>query len=242
MAERELRLPGPLKVEQAKAGAAREWHSLLPAGLAEGPDYIILHEDFKGTLDAGLWTTVKDSGATVAATADADGGSVSLTSTATTDADGGSIQSIQEIWSMSSGKQLWMKCKVQFHDADDNDGWVGFSDAFATNPEAVLADDDMCGFLLVEGDATLQCKCEKNGAETKVSSQVDLVDATDVELALHYDGAGTVKFFMDGTKVATITTNIPDDEQLAFGFMSVSGSTSGTFVSKMDYVWICQER
>lgn len=237
----ELRLPGPL-LNEAKSSGSREWHSLLPAGVAESPDYIIQFEDFQGTLDTALWTTVKDSGATVAAAADADGGAVSITSTATTDADGGSIQSIQEIWSMTAGKKLWMKARIQAHDADDNDVWCGFSDAFATNPEAVLADDDMCGFLLVEGDATLQCKCEKNGAETKKSSEIDLADATYVELALHYDGAGSVKYFVNGVKVATITTNIPDDEQLAWSFMSVSGSTSGTFVSKCDYVWICQER
>ena len=73
------------------SGYAAGYKDLREMPMSINPDYFCLEDDFVYELDTG-WTTVKDSGATVAIVADTVGGELGITSAATTDNDGGSVQ------------------------------------------------------------------------------------------------------------------------------------------------------
>ena len=70
----------------------RKWFENLPVD--KNPDYVTYMDDFTGiALDTtNDWTVVKDSSATAALGADAESGTLVLTSQATTDDDGASVQ------------------------------------------------------------------------------------------------------------------------------------------------------
>lgn len=233
---------GPLLGQNKKSGS-REWYSERP--LDNDPDFIHERWDFVKPSDLDTtndWTVVKDTGAAVAVAADEDGGAITLTSAATTDNDGSSIQSVQNVFSLSSGKQVWLEGRLKISDADQMDVYFGFSDTFATNPEAVLTDDDKCGFQIDDGSASILAKSEKNGTETSTDTGKDAVDNTYVTLGLHWDGVSSVKYFVDGERVAAHTTNIPDDLQLAIAVMELSGDATGTKSMTLDYIDVMQER
>ena len=222
-------------------GSSRKWFENLPIGL--NPDYTVLFDDFTGiALDStNDWTVVKDSGAAVAIGADVAGGVITMTSAATTDDDGSSIQG-NEIFALASGRDIWFRANIQSSNADDMDLCAGLTVNFATNPEAMLTAADRIVFQINDGDGSILCKTEKNGTETSTDSGVDAADATNVELAFHVVGTSYVEFFVDGSLVATHTTNLPDDEELTVGVMQLSGSATGTLSATLDYVFAAQTR
>lgn len=200
-------------------------------------DQVILFDDFVGiALDTtNDWTEISDAGASAAIAADAAGGRLALTSAPTTDNDGASIQG-NEIFAVASGRTMWFETTLQCNDADQTDICAGFTVNFATNPEAMLTAADRIVFQIDDGDASILCKTEKSGTETSTDSGVDLEDATDIKLAILVESTGSVKFFINDKLRAAHTTNIPDDENLTVGVMSLSGSASGTRATSVDYV------
>lgn len=218
----------------------------MPMGTLSG-DYVSAFYDFLEVDDdqTNLWTVVKDSGASVGITADTLHGILNLTSAATTDADGASIQQ-NEVWK-AFDKKFWWEAKFSVHDADDIDFFIGLSVNFASNPEACLTAADRVGFQVTEGSANLLCKTEESGNETSTDSGVDVADDTMVTCQMYFDGgaagSGNIYYFVNGAQVAVDSgTEIPDDELMTLSAMSVSGSASGTFVSKIDYIRMVQER
>ena len=206
-------------------------------------DFFVIQDDFLGVaLDStNDWTVVKDGTASAAIVADTVGGELALTSTATTDNDGASIQG-NEVFAVTAGKNIFFQTRVKCNDADQTDICVGLTVNFATNPEAMLTAADRIVFQIDDGDASILCKTEKNGTETSTDSLVDLADDTYVVLAFSVNGTGSVQFFVNGALVATHTTNIPDDENLTVGAMSLSGSATGTRATTLDYIAAAQTR
>jgi hypothetical protein len=206
-------------------------------------DYVTVMDDFTGIALDGTndWTVVKDAGAAVAIVADTVNGEVAITSTATTDDDGGSIQG-NEIFAVQTDKNIWFETRVKCNDADQTDLCFGLTVNFATNPEAMLTAADRIVFQVNDGDASILCKTEKDGTETSTDSGVDLADSTYVKLGFLVNSTGYVQFFVNRQLVATHTTNIPDDENLTIGAMSVSGSATGTRVTTIDYLFCAADR
>ena len=206
-------------------------------------DYVSYMDDFTGVaLDStNDWTVVKDSGATVAIVADTVNGEVAITSTATTDDDGGLLQG-NEVFAVQTDKSIWFETRIKCNDADQTDLCFGLTVNFATNPEAMLAAADRIVFQVNDGNASILCKTEKNGTETSTDSGIDLVDNTYIRLGFWANSTGSVQFFIDRQLVATHTTNIPDDENLTIGAMSVSGSATGTRVTTIDYLFCAADR
>jgi hypothetical protein len=206
-------------------------------------DYVSYMDDFTGVaLDStNDWTVVKDSGATVAIVADTVNGEVAITSTATTDDDGGSLQG-NEVFAVQTDKSIWFETRIKCNDADQTDLCFGLTVNFATNPEAMLTAADRIVFQVNDGNASILCKTEKNGTETSTDSGIDLADDTYVRLGFWANSTGSVQFFIDRQLVATHTTNIPDDENLTIGAMSVSGSATGTRVTTIDYLFCAADR
>ena len=216
------------------SGFASGFKDLREMPISINPDYYCIEDDFVYELDTG-WVVVKDSGATVAIVADTIGGELAITSTATTDNDGGSVQG-NEIFAVATGKAMFFQTRIKNSDVDQSDICVGFTLNFATNPENMLTATDRIVFQVDDGDASILCKTEKDGTETSTDSGIDMVDDTYVKLGISCSGTGTVEFFVNDKLVATHSTNIPDDENLAIAAMSLSGSASGTRVTTIDYL------
>ena len=216
------------------SGFASGFKDLREMPISINPDYYCIEDDFVYELDTG-WVVVKDSGATVAIVADTIGGELAITSTATTDNDGGSVQG-NEIFAVATGKDMFFQTRIKNSDVDQSDICVGFTLNFATNPENMLTATDRIVFQVDDGDASILCKTAKDGTETSTDSGIDMVDDTYVKLGISCSGTGTVEFFVNDKLVATHSTNIPDDENLAIAAMSLSGSASGTRVTTIDYL------
>ena len=221
----------------------RQWFENLPA--SQNPDYLTYMDDFTGiALDTtNDWTLIKDSSATAALGADAENGTLVLTSQATTDNDGASVQG-NEIFALSATRDIWFETKLFITDAEGDamDVCVGLTVNFATNPEAMLTAADRIVFQIDDGDSNIDCVTEKDGTATTTDSGIDIVSGTSVTLGFHVKGTGSVEFFVNRNKVATHTANLPDDENLAIGAMELSGSATGTKSMTIDYLMAVQNR
>jgi hypothetical protein len=221
----------------------RKWFADLP--VATNPDYVVYMDDFTGVAfdSTNDWTIVKDSGASVAIAADVVNGALTMSSAATTDNDGSSIQG-NEIFAVSTGRDIWFETKLTPTDAEGDalELCAGLTVNFATNPEAMLTAADRIVFQVNDGGSSILCKTEKNDTETSTDSGVDIASGTAVTLGFHVKSTGAVEFFVNRNLVATHTTNIPDDENLAMGVMQLSGSATGTKSIAVDYVFAAQSR
>ena len=211
--------------------------------VSNNADYVSYMDDFTGiAIDlTNDWTEVKDGNASVGIVADELNGAVALTSEATTDDNGASIQG-NEIFAVQTDKSIWFETRIKCNDADQTDLCFGLTVNFATNPEAMLTAADRIVFQVNDGNASILCKTEKNGTETSTDSGIDLADDTYVRLGFWVNSTGSVQFFVNRQLVATHTTNIPDDENLAIGAMSVSGSATGTRATTIDYLFCAADR
>ena len=216
------------------SGYAAGYKDLREMPMSINPDYFCLEDDFVYELDTG-WTVVKDSGASVAIVADTVGGELAITSAATTDNDGGSVQG-NEIFAVAADKNMFFQTRIKNNDVDQSDICVGFTVNFATNPEAMLTAADRIVFQVDDGDASINCITEKDGTATTTDSGIDMADDTYIKLGIACSGTGKVEFFINDKLVATHSTNIPDDENLAIAAMSLSGSASGTRATTIDYL------
>lgn len=214
------------------------------AGFPSGPhpDYFVDFHDFKTTQSGNdAFETVKDAGASAAIGADANLGTLVLSSTATTDNDGALVQGIQESYALTPGKKLWFEAKVQLSDADQMDFFAGLSEQAATDPENILAASNRAGFQINDGNASILCKAEIADVETSQDSEQDAADATYVKLGMHYDGAD-LYFYVNRTYVAKISAaNLPT-ANMAIAMYHLSGDASGTKSSTWDYVMVVGER
>ena len=221
----------------------RKWFENLP--IDKNPDYVVYMDDFTGVaLDTtNDWTLIKDSSATAALGADAESGTLVLTSQATTDNDGASVQG-NEIFAMASGRDIWFETKVTPTDAEGSamDICIGLTVNFATNPEAMLTAADRIVFQVDDGDSNIDCVTEKDGTATTTDSGIDVESGTAVTLGFHVKGTTSVEFFVNRNLVATHTDNLPDNENLAIGAMELSGSATGTKSMAIDYLMAVQNR
>ena len=224
-------------------GYGANYKALREMPISINPDFFEISDDFVGIVfnSTNDWTVVKDSGATVALVADAIGGELALTSTATTDNDGASIQG-NEVFAVATDKNIYFQTRLKCTDADQTDLCAGLTVNFASNPEAMLTAADRIVFQVDDGDASILCITEKNGTETNTDSGIDLVDATYIRLGFSVNSTGSVKFYIDGSLVATHSTNINDDENMTAAAMSLSGNATGTRVTTLDYIIAAETR
>lgn len=230
---------GPIK-NKVKRDGERAWYGDLPVG--EEPDLCVYMNDFLVAQDysASDWviTTTEDGAgsATEAIAADERCGALLITNDDAED-DVDSLQSAEEAFSLTAGKQLWMSMRIKVGDADEADMFIGLAITDTTPRDAT----DKIGFLLADGSAALSAVSTKDSTSTTSSSIATLADATYVKLAFHYDGVNKVEWFVNGAKVATHTANIPDDENLAITLNLQNGAAAANTLT-VDYIYIAQER
>ena len=87
-----------------------------------------------------------------------------------------------------------------------------------------------------------------NGVATNVDTGVDLVNDTWYRIGFHFDGAGTLRWFIftDGDEpqycvaAGAVTTHIPTDEYMTIGFGIMNGEGVAKALS-VDY-WKCAQK
>jgi hypothetical protein len=233
------RFTGPV-LNRDNSRGDREWFSNLP--ITSEPDYAVYFNDFLVAQDyaASDWVvTTTEAGAgsaTEALAADERSGALLLTND-DADNDLDSLQSTEEFASLTSGKKLWMEFKVKLSDATESDFFMGLG-ITDTTP---LDTSDRVGFQKDDGNASILCKTEKDSTETSNDSGVDFADDTYVTLGFYYDGGSSVEFYVNRAKVATHTTNVPDDENLAITMHIQNGEAAAKTLT-VDYIYLCQQR
>ena len=232
--------------------AARKGLENLQVGV--WPDQAVFLDDFTGIVidTTNDWTVVKDSGATVAISADVATGVVALTSAATTDNDGASIQG-NEIFQLptTAGEKLYFESRFSIATtAGDSVGqmdvWVGLTENFATAPENAFLATNRIGFQLDDGSSLTRLISESGGTETEteLASTYNLVDDTYVTLgfiATKGTSTDTVQFYYNRQLVGTHTTNVPT-ALLTPAAVEVSGDATGTKSLNVDYIMAAVDR
>jgi hypothetical protein len=235
------RFKGPLLNSDVTGLGARAWFKNLPQG--NEPDYVAWMKDWLdgSELVAADWVnTVIDGGTDTdevfAVASDALNGELTIT-TNNADNDANSIQSANEAWQLRVGKKLWYEARWKIEDADDSDVLMGLSITDTTPLDA----SDRINFKLTEGSAALAVECAKNSTATTVAAIATLADDTYVTTGLYWNGSNAVEVYVNRAKVATLSSNIPDDEQLALNIRVQTGAAA-TRTLTIDYIKIVQER
>lgn len=231
---------GPL-LNKDKSAGDREWYSKLPIG--QEIDYFIYWNDFLFDQDyaAADWTiTTTEAGAGNASEAlatDEKGGALLITND-DADNDSDELQQKQETWSLTSGKRCWYATRMKVSDATQSDFFVGLA---ITDTTIIDGTTDLVGFRKDDGDANIDVVTEKDSTETETDSGQDAADDTYVKLGFYYDGVSKVEFYIDDAKVATHTTNLPDNENLCITIALQNGEAAAKTMT-VDYIYVCQER
>ena len=186
------------------------------------------------------WTiTTVEAGSSSAteALADADGGVLLITND-NADDDSDFLQLSAETYKFASNKKLFFKARFKVSDATQSDFVMGLQ-ITDTTPLAVT---DGVYFQKDDGDANLDFYVTKDSTSTTAAAVSTVVDDTYLEVAFYYDGASEVQYFVGGTKLGTsVTTNLPDDEELTVSFGVQNGAAAAKTMS-VDYILVAKER
>jgi len=103
----------------------------------------------------------------------------------------------------------------------------------------ILAFDGVSFFYEESVSANWRCKCASNFTTTTAETSVPVAANTWYRLDIEINAAGTeAKFWINGTLVATITTNIPSGAGRTTGIVCGMAKTAGTTASTciIDYI------
>ena len=246
-----------------------EFSSATPAlenlNIGTWPDQQYYMEDFQGkVLDTtNWWTALKDAGApTIALVGDGKNGELLLSSQATTDNSGSSIQQGQEVWSLPTLEKdtLYFETRVKASAVATMDMYVGLSETFTTNPEAVLLSANLIGIQLINGSGQVVTTTEAAGTGvTRVSTEALglMADATYITLGFVARNNPTtsrnrVDFYVnrnllcthnnDGVVGGTQTASTIPTANMKLALFELSGNATGTKTLTVDYVMAAQDR
>ena len=209
-------------------------------GMPDPTKWITYFNDFHEYV-AGDWTitTTEDgSGAATEAVTDVQGGGLLVTNDdADNDADFFNLKG--ESFKFVAGKKTFFKARFKVSDATQSDFVMGLQ----ITDTAPLDVSDGIFFLLTDGDETPQFIVEKDGTQTTLSLPNDMADDTFMTLGFVYSPADQ-KFhvFQDNVLAGTVvSTNAPDDEELAISF-GVQNGAAAAKVLTVDYITAGKER
>jgi len=164
------------------------------------------------------------------------------------DDDNGELVQQCECWKLVDCYPLYAELRFKLSDAEDSDFWFGLITGAAgwfAGPPA-----DYVVFNKDDGDNNLDFVNDLTGAAAAVDTDtgVDLVDDTWYRVAFHWDGDGTIRWWViqDGDfpqtilATGTVTTAIPTTE-MTIGFGVQAGSAAAKTLS-VDYLKIAQKR
>jgi hypothetical protein len=186
---------------------------------------------------AANWTVTETQAGATQALADGDGGLLLLTNTAA-DNDLVSLQKVGESFRFAAGKKLFFEARFKVSDATQSDVVIGLQ-ITDTTPLDVT---DGVFFIKADGAATVNFLVEKNNTATTASSVATMANDTFIRLGFYYDGVSAVQYFVNGANAgSSVTTNLPDDEDLTVTFAIQNGEAVAKTMT-VDYIYVAKER
>jgi len=208
-------------------------------GMPDPTKWITYFNDFNEyvTGDWTITTTEAGSGAATEALTDVQGGGLLVTNDdADDDADFFNLKG--ESFKFVAGKKTFFKARFKVSDATQSDFVVGLQ-ITDTTPLAV---SDGVYFMKDDGDASLDLHVEKDGSDTTASAISTVSDDTFLVVGFYYDGKSAIKYYVDDAhKGTSVTTNLPDDEELTVSFGIQNGAAAAKTMT-VDYIFVSQER
>jgi len=243
----------PSGLPQACVGAPSGPNVTSSAGGMIGkmiPDsrFMTLFDDFIGggsvssTDDILGWNLKLGTGCT-APTSDAEGGRIVITMDGTDD-DEVLVQTGHEWFLFDTDKRLYLEAKWQ-QSRTDSSVFIGLQafDGGLGDANATVLNADHIGISLPE-TASISCSFSDGTTDTATDTTSDITAATDVVVAMYYDGAGAANgkwyFFVDGVQKGTSSVTTGPDQLLAFQMACRVGSANAATVS-VDYVYCTAE-
>lgn len=204
---------------------------------AYGPDVVRFSDDFvhspvASDAIAGYTVTLVEAGAgeSTITHVDNSAGALLFTTDANED-DGINFQLTGEAFSFStSQKRTYFGCRLKASEATQLDFLVGLC---ITDTDLLGGMTDGVYFEKLDGGTGISFTTEKNSTETQTDSLATFAADTYVTLEFCFDGT-SVLAFIDGTLVATHTTNICDDELLTPSLQVLAGSANARTLT-LDY-------
>jgi hypothetical protein len=188
--------------------------------------------------DWTITTTEDGTGSATEALADGDGGLLLVTNAAG-DNDHDFFQLVKEGYKYEAGKQLAFHMRFKTNDATQTDIVAGLQ-LTDTTPLDVT---DGIFFLKADGAATISFIVEKNSTQSTLTLPNSLADDTFMTLGFVYDPKDQ-KFhvFQNNVLAGTVvSTNAPDDEELALSFGIQNGAAAAKTLT-VDYIGASKER
>lgn len=207
-------------------------------GMPDPTKWHAYFDDFD-TYVAGDWTITNASAGTIALT-DIDGGAILVTNGASDDNFVG-MNKKGEGFLMESGKRAFFKCRFKVSDATQSDVVIGLQITDATPLDVT----DGIYFLKADDAATYTLVCRKDATTGSNTSAAiaSLADNTFVTLGWYYDGAGSIKYYVNDVHNGTLdasSTYLPDTE-LTVSFALQNGS-AGAKNMTVDFLFAAKER
>lgn len=211
------------------------WADCPLLSIAQDPS--IAHEYYNHFHDytAADWTittTEGGGGAATEAITDELGGVLLITND-NLDDDSDEFQKVGEAFSLVPGKPLWIEGGFKVNDATQSDFLFGLC---MTDTTLIDGLQDGIWFQKDDGDANIDRHCDKDNTDTTADTNIDMADGTWIRLGMKFlaDGA-TVEYWINGVRVGSSTTNIPDDELLRISFGIQDGEAVAKTLS-VDYI------
>ena len=209
-------------------------------GMPDPTKWITYFNDFTEYV-AGDWTittTEAGSGDATEALASTSAGGLLLITNDDADNDLDFLQLKTEAFKFVAGKKSFFKARFAVSDATQSDFVMGLQITDTT----ILAVSDGVYFMKDDGDASLDFHVEKDGSDTTASAIATVSDATMLVAGFYYDGKSAIEYYVDDVKLGTsVTTNLPDDEELAVSFGIQNGAAAAKTMT-VDYIFVSQER
>ena len=156
----------------------------------------------------------------------------------TSENDGFNLHLEGEAFILATGKPLYFGIRLKMIDADQSDLIVGL---FVIDTGIWGGVTDGVYFSNVDEAATLSFTTEKDSSPDVASAAAGTLTETYKKLEFYFDGAGTIKAYVDNTLVATTSTEVPNDEALTFAIEILTGETTANGVI-IDWLRIFQIR
>lgn len=205
-------------------------------------DYATLFTDFFNYVTGEWTTTVVGTG--TSALADAAGG-VLVVTTSGADNDGRMAQwagnggATKETFKFATDKKLQFVGRFKLSDATDCDFFAGL---YITDTDPVGGVSDGIYFRKLDGTNKLSFVVEKDAAETVIEVGT-LTNGAYFDVEFYWDANGDkIDVFFNGTRVGgVVTTNAPNDEDLALSYGVQAGSAAARTLN-VDYIGAQQQR
>lgn len=203
------------------------------------------------------WLTVADDGHAITSAAGTLGGIIGLTPV--TGSNNQVSMQLGELntesfveFTAASGKEVWVEFNVATDDITASAAiwFVGLADEAANAADFLdddgidFGDDDYVGFSIFEANEDTLCFTYGQTGTGPVMDTLQLVVATTFyTLGIHFDGATTITYYVDGTAAGTVlttATGFPDTEELS-PIIAIKNGAQDRVLS-IDWIKLVSER